>query len=229
MNIEELYNIAHELPKSLEFHNKYTWLICNGIIEARYLDINDVISSDIPISSYIKAKGIVLLFPNKVGDMIVDIYIRALDSKETPLKIGLDLIPFGLGNLGKDFKYGSKLILVEGISDLGALKVINPNFDIVAIQSNSLSSTAARLLSTITNNFIILSDNDSAGIKGANISKRRLEQFDCNVNIINQYGELKDSGDILELLMTYLKNKDEDTKHKLYLIQEYYNIQINNH
>jgi len=226
MDLVELYNMAHELPEKLQFHNKYTWLIFNGIVEARYLDINDAITKNILIGSYIKSKGIILLFPSKVNGVITDIYVRALDSKETPLKLGPNKLPFGIGLLQDNFKYGSQLILVEGISDLGALKLMKPDINVISIQSNSISKDLAKFLSTITNHFIILFDNDSAGIKGSSISRWRLNDLDCNVNIVNQHGTLKDAGDVLDIISAYLKRPTQELKDKIELISEYYNFQL---
>lgn len=228
MTLIELYGLAHEIPEKLQYYNKYTWLAYNQVIDCKYLDINDIITHETPVNQYITEHGVILLFPNIINGQIVDIFVRSINTtKSNPLKLGSTQFPFGIGNLKENFKYGDTLVLVEGIGDLGTLNFILPEVDVISVQSNALSKNHTMLLSQVTNNFIILFDNDTAGIKGANITKNRLERLGCNVKIAKQYGKLKDTGNLLEILITHLKQPNEELKKKLKMIIKYYRLQLN--
>lgn len=227
-NLNTIYDLAHEIPERLQYYNKYTWLAYNKIIECRYLDINDAMTLDLSLNSYISEMGVILLFPNRIGTTITDVFIRGINTKDMPLKLGSNHFPFNIGNLKEDFKFGDTIILVEGVTDIGGLKVISPDINVISLQSNSISTEHLQLLTQITDNFILLLDSDSAGIKGANITKRKLEKEGAKVKIVEQYGKLKDTGDIVDILMTYLKSDkhSEEIKARLQLISSYYKLQL---
>jgi hypothetical protein len=226
MKIEYLYGIAHDITKDMEFINKYTWLGYHKVIPVRYLDINDTMEYDLPINNYIIENETILLFPNYLNDKMIDINIRPLDSKNLKIFRKANL-PYNIGNLSKDFKYGDPLYLVEGIGDLGGLKLIDPHVNVLAIRTNAVPKDMYPVLASITNNITLVLDGDDAAKKQINYIKNQFKTFGVSVNTIGQFGNLKDTGEIVELVMKYQETKDATHLELLNLINIYYKNQIN--
>ena len=227
MTITELYNIAHDIPEQLQFENKYTWLGFKKIIEVKYLDVNDTMTHNIPISSYIQTYGAVLLFPNRVNGIIVDLYIRGLKNKEHPLQLGSKGFPYNLGLLNPNFTYGDPIILVEGIGDLGGIKLVNSDLNVVAMRSNSPSVEQFEIISNVTNNVILIPDADKAGTGTSKKVVREFGKLGVTVKVVPQYGDLKDSGEIVDMATVYIQTPSKSLEDKLELIYLYYNSILN--
>lgn len=222
MTLKELYNSAHEIPETLKYYNKYTWLGFNNIIDLRYLDVNDTFSRKTPIDGYIKRYGRVLLMPNIVDNEIVDMSVRPIDTKESMLYLGLAGIPYGIGKLNADFKYGDYIYLIEGIGDYGALKLIDQNINVLAIRSNGIPKDQYEIYASLTNKIIIIPDNDKAGKSQISFTKKVFSGLGVDVFVIDQFGLLKDSGDLVDIVMNFEKTKDSNTLENILLISEYF-------
>lgn len=221
--LQELYNKARAIPQELELTNKYTWLAYNNVLEARYLDLNDtLVQRDIQIGGYISRNEAILLFPNIVGDKIVDIFVKPLYSKAEPLKLGDDRFPYNIGNLDPGFKYGDPLVLVEGLADGAALKLISPRINFIVMQRSSLSMTQLELLSQITNKFIVIPDRDEAGTRGYTKMWYRFRDLGATCVSLNQFRYFKDTGDLLDRVLYYLNTRDTSILEEIELAQTYY-------
>lgn len=226
-DLTALYNIARPIPESRQYDTKDTWAVYNNLIEAKYLDVNDVLSNQhLVITSYIGQFNEVLLYPNRVLGEIVDIYVRPIFSKAAPLKLGNQNFPYNIGNLSKDFKYGDTLYLVEGIGDLAAVKLIKPDINIVAMQTSQLSNKQLEFLSKITNNFILLADDDNAGRIGSKNMFFRFKDLGCHMTTMKQYTSYKDTGDFLDDVIKFVLTKDTDTNMRANLAKMYYEKQL---
>lgn len=226
--IKEYYSKARPIPSALFENNKYAFLGYNNIVEIGYLDINDIIQSNKSdvLDSYISRFGQVLLFPNRINGEIVNLFIRPLNEKTALLKLGNSSFPYNMGNLAAGFKFGDPIILVEGIADLGALKLLDPSLNIIAMQSVSIPNEYYVFLQGLTDKVIILNDNDKAGNIAKFKTAKTLQAYKITPKIVDQYAGLKDTGDILDKMLLYLKTKRQDIKEELELIKLYYLSQL---
>lgn len=230
MSLTKLYDLAREIPKELAHYNKYTYASYRGLIDGRLVNINDILDNlDSEVLKVVEGFGAVLLFPTKVGDEIVSIQLLTLfneDRKRTLL--GNKEIPLFLQYLGSSFKYGDTIILVEGIGDVAGLKLLDNDLIVIPTNSDTISSKLLELIPKLTNNVIVIADNDEKnwGIKGANKTKRKLNNKGVNCNIITRYNNLKDTGDIIDLVIKYEKTKDSLIEKELNNILKYYKTSI---
>lgn len=225
MNIEELYGLGRLVPDSMKYKNKYTWLAHSGILEMRYLDVNDIMRRSTPINGFVSEHGAVLLIPNVVNGKLADLTVKALDSKNI-LRYKNVKLPYGVGQL-KNFKYGNPLILVEGVADLAGIKLINKDLNVVALRTNTISQDMYQVYSALTNNIILLLDSDEAGQKQLDKIKFNLSREHIQARSVNQHGDIKDTGEIVELFMRYDKHKSRDVLLELQNLNTYYKGQLN--
>lgn len=220
--LNKLYNAARPVPESLKLENKYTFMSDFNIVEVKYLDINDVLkSNEIKLERFITEYEQILLFPNKIGDTIVDIVVRSVNGKGH-LKLGNRLFPYNIGNLSPNFKYGDTLYLVEGIGDLVMLKLFNPDTNVISMQSSKLSKDQIDLVSDITNNIVLIRDNDEPGEIGAKHLLWEFSKRGINFEIKNQFGDLKDTGDVLDLILKNKKEYSQELVDRINLYTLYY-------
>lgn len=223
MNINELYDLAHEITSDMEYINKYTFLTYHNIIKCRYLDINDTITVKTPINAYIQTYETVLLIPNFINNFLVTLFIRPLTILEKPLTYGITTLPFGIGSLTEDFKYGDTLFVVEGMGDLGALKLLNPNINVVALMTNSFAKNSYEVYASITDSIVMIPDNDLAGMSQLQKIKTNFSKHNVDFKYFTQFGNLKDLGEVVDLLIDYRKGSIH-LKEEIELIKSYYNF-----
>lgn len=225
MNIEELYSLGRSVPDSLKYKNKYTWLAHSGILEMRYLDVNDIMRRKTPINGFVTEHGSVLLIPNVVNGKLADLTVKAIEGKHI-LRYKNTKLPYGVGQL-TNFHYGSPLILVEGIADLAGLKLVNKDLNVVALRTNTISQDMYQFYKTLTNNVILLLDNDKAGQRQIEKVKFNLKREGVQAVDVRQYSDFKDTGEIVELFMRYDKTKSTDALSELQNLNVYYKSQFN--
>lgn len=231
MTIDEIYSKAHKIPKSLEFYNKYTWLGFNKLVDVRILDINDTFTNDFKFNDFIKRYKRVLLFPNFINSVMVDLMIKPIDTNDRILSFRNFDIPYGTKYFSKEFKYGDPVILVEGIGDLGALRLLSKDLNIIALKTNSVTDNIYDFISTITNNVIIIPDNelDRKAIRLAYHSKKKFAKLGVTLKIVKQFSNFKDTGTLLDVIVNSLKVSKEYFLSKSDLIEsakKYYLTQI---
>lgn len=220
--LNKLYQQARPVPTELAYTNKYTFSASLRLIEVKYLDINDALTQgDNKLSGFIAEYGQVLLFPNLINGTLTDITLRSMDGRGH-LKLGSTQFPYNVGNLRKDFRYGDPIYLVEGIGDLVMMKLIDPDLDIIAMQTSAMGKRQIDFLKDITNNFILIRDNDIAGERGARNMGYTFKHFGVNLEVYNQFHELKDTGQILELVLENTITPSDDLVDKITLYSKYY-------
>lgn len=225
--LDNIYSIAKPIPEHLKYTNKYTFLLYNKIVEGKYIDINMALqNSNKALTKYVAQHNRVLVFPNILNNRIIGLYIRPLHTKGLPLKLGDNSIPYNLGQIAQNFSFGDTLILVEGIGDLSALKFLNKELNIIAMQSSILSNTQIETIEGLTDSIIIIPDNDQVGINSSNKLKRILEQKNISVKIVPTYNNLKDLGDILDIVLNLVQTNDSTLKEELSIIKTYFEALI---
>jgi len=224
--LEQLYAKARQVPEEYQFVNKYTYALYNGILDGRYMDINDVFNNESVLTGYISKHNAILLFPSYIDNILVSLFIRPVTGNISPLKLGLPVLMYGLGNLDENFKYGSKLYIVEGIGDYLALKLIEPSINVVAILSNTVSLNSIELISNLTNNVVLVTDGDEAGDIGYRVASSKFKKLGVNVSRIKPYGKHKDVGEVLDCIVEYKKTGDLSIKEKINEQVSYYKTAI---
>jgi 5S rRNA maturation endonuclease (ribonuclease M5) len=206
-DLEKLFNIGRPITKDSNFpyiHLAYEYklsnyrLITSGELIVRGKDI------DIPdyIIQFVLYNNEVLMIAGIISGKVVNITFRTITGNKEFMKLGNTKgIFYGLGDLDSDFRYGDPIILVEGHLDRDVMSCMFYK-NTLAIMTNQLSKIQVKLLEGLTNNIILMLDNDEAGRFGTNVIKRQLKGF--RVNEIMPYLYIKDAGDIIKI-----KNKSE--------------------
>ena len=155
------------------------------------------------------------MIANIIEDKVISIVFRSTDKNKEFIKVGTTKPSFyGLGELSKDFKYGTPIVLVEGHLDRDMMATIYPNT--LGIMTSHLSKSQIKILNYLTNKFILMLDNDEAGREGQKSAKYQLKGN--KLMELVHYNKLKDAGDLVKL---------DITNHRLYEeIVENYKQQI---
>lgn len=221
--LNTIYNKAHKITENDKYLNKYTYLAFNNIIEARYLSINDVITGDVKLTSYIVEHNKVLLIPHKLNGVVISLLLKPMLGPGNPLTLTTNNhIPFNVGNFSKDFKYGDPIIIVEGVGDLGGLLLLNNNLNIISLNTSSLPKKQYDIVAAMTNKVLLLTDNDSTGETNAKLMQRTFRKNGVDAEILTQYNSFKDTGDLVDLLLDYKKTNNIYSKERLIEAQKYY-------
>lgn len=220
-NLDKFYKKLKSVPSNLVTNDKYVFLIKNNILKAKYIHASDIFNIDsAQLKTYVFENEKVLVFPISIDNKLISLFIKGIDTRSNPLKVNATHIPYGIDLFSNNFRYGDPIIIVEGIADLGAMKLLDPTLNVIAMLSNSLSKEACNFINKLTNNFVVITDNDKAGEIGFNTLRKRLEG--SNVRRVENYSYLDDPGNILDLLITYKKTKDTFIKNELNIIKDYY-------
>jgi hypothetical protein len=221
---------ARDLPETLKYENNYTLGIHLGIIDGKYIDINDVLKEpDMPYKEVIKDLGSALLFPTLASDNdILSVQLMSLEPENRKrLLLGNKEVPLFIQYLSPSFRYGEPIILVEGLGDLIGLKLINPEYNIICMNTSQVNDKLKELLKALTDKLILIPDNDKAGEIGIRVSQNKVKDF-ATLKVIKQYEGLKDTGDIVKLTREYLQDtSDSKLKQELNNIMTYYETMIN--
>ncbi len=123
-------------------------------------------------------------------------------------------IPFMFGSHNfKGFQYGMPIVLVEGEKDAIAMQTIYPYT--LAMGRNTLGNSI-KYLKYLTDKFIIIPDNDEAGLKGYEKIKKDMDRYGLKLKRISiNNPKLKDVADVytngnwesIRKIMTKLKAK----------------------
>ena len=223
--IQKIIESSREIPKSLLTFDKYTFAASLGLEDIRFLNINDTLQSDTGINPYISANGEVLVFPNYLFGELVSVFVKPLRNKKSFLKLGNFDIPMYLSNI-QDIKYGDFLYLVEGIADYISIKLLcGPNINVIPMMSSSLSDKQLKLVSSLTNNIVIISDNDEAGRISYFKMRKELVKYGVTLKQIKPPKEYKDAGDVLDIVKSY-KEGNLENKSEIEYLKSYYRTSI---
>lgn len=177
-------------------YNKQNYrLISSGelFVRGRNLDIPSY------IFEFLSYNEEVLMIANIVSDKVLSIVFRTIRGKKEFMKVGTTKSTFyGLGELDSKFKFGTPILLVEGHLDRDIMATIYPNT--FGIMTSHLSKSQVELLTSLTNRFILMLDNDEAGISGQKAAKYQLKG--SQVLELRKDNRLKDAGDLVKLDIT---------------------------
>lgn len=208
MTVYELYDKANVITKENYLDDKYTYLTYHGLIDMRTVDYSFMVNNpDSFLVDLIAQEKVVYLLPNIFEGQIIDIYFRGRETQNNPKTLRGNELLYGISTFNKDFKYGDPIFLVEGIGDYGALKFIKNDLNVVALRGDSLSKRNAKVLSTLSNNIILIPDNDDGGKISIKNVKSRLREWEIDLKIFNNYGSFKDTGDLIDLVIKVEKGK----------------------
>lgn len=156
-----------------------------------------------------------LMIANIIDNKVISIVFRSTDKNKEFLKLGTTKATFyGLGELSDDFRYGQSILLVEGHLDRDMMSIIYPNT--LGIMTSHLSNAQVDILKMLTNKFILMLDNDPAGIEGQRVAVHQLKGNKI-LELKHDYS-LKDAGDLVLLEITNNRKYNE--------IVENYKLQI---
>ena len=210
-NLKNMFNLGRLITEDSSFpyiHLAYKTkrqnyrLISSGelFVRGRNLQIPDY------LYQFMNFHNEALMIANIVDNKVLSIVFRSIDKNKEFMKIGTTKSTFyGLGELSENFRYGIPILLVEGHLDRDMMTTIYPNT--LAIMTNQLSKSQVEILRLLTNKFILMLDNDEAGLKGQKIAKYQLKG--CKILELKHDCYLKDAGDLVKLELTNKIKYDE--------------------
>lgn len=140
-----------------------------------------------------------LMIANIINNKVISIVFRSLDQNKEFIKLGTTKSSFyGIGELDSKFRYGIPILLVEGHLDKDMMQMIYPNT--LGVMTSHLSKSQVDILTNLTNKFILMFDNDEAGINGQKVARNQLKGNKI-LELKHNY-RLKDAGDLVKLSIT---------------------------
>lgn len=227
MNLTEFFQKGEVIDNEKVFDTYTSMGLRNNLQNYRIFTLNSLIKGlkvsrgkDIPefIYDFIAEQGISLGIANIINDIVYSMVFRSVKEKKFLTCGSKRSMPYGIGDLDPNFKYGDFLVLVEGMKDRDSIKSVYPN----VVSTNTAGTTVImrEVLLTLTNNFIILYDSDEPGVKASYYDRKYFLNKGCNAVIVKQPSGVKDSGTISDL------QYQGDTFKSEYL-KNYYKTNIN--
>ena len=210
-NLRKIFELGRPITEDNNFpyiHFAYKYkkdnyrIITSGelLIRGRNLDIPQF------VVEFITFHNEAIMIANIVANKVLSIVFRSTDQNKEFMKLGTTKSTFyGLGELSSDFRYGMPILLVEGHLDRDMMATIYPNT--LGVMTSHLSRSQVELLTGLTNNFILMLDNDEAGREGTKHAKYVLRGN--KIYIMKHDPSLKDAGDLVKLEM-HNKSKFND-------------------
>lgn len=203
----DLFKIAEEVNEEKASINKYTYLAWKfkfphyKILNLRQVMLNGLhLSMPKYLLDFISEQGEVLLIANIIEGFIPLVQLRSLHGEKKFSVLGSQSkLFYGLGYLDKNFKYGDWIVIVEGIADADLCRGLYPN--VLATMTSRITKSQFEVLKLLTNNIILIGDNDIPGKKGTKANKQLIQKEGMNARIIFQYGNFKDIGELGDLLL----------------------------
>ena len=203
----ELYKISSKIDADKAHLNKYTYLGNKfNFPHYRLLSLKDIMLNGMHtrlpknILNFISEQGEVLLIANIIEGYIPLLQLRSIKGDKAFMAVGSQSkLFYGLGYLDKDFKYGDWIVIVEGLADADIGRGLYPNF--LATMTSKITHSQFEVLKLLTNRVILIGDNDKPGRIGTKNNRKRLQEAGFDVRLIFQYGDLKDLGDLGDLLL----------------------------
>ena len=203
-NLKAIFNLGRTIDKDSSnpyIHLAYKLkksnyrLISSGelFVRGRHLDIPQF------LAQFMSFHNEALMIANMIEDKVISIVFRSMGPVKEFMKIGTTKSSFyGLGELSKDFRYGTPLLLVEGHLDKDMMQSIYPNT--LGIMTSHLSKSQTEILKYLTDKFILMLDNDDAGREGQKYAKNQLKGN--KILELQHDFRLKDAGDLAKLDIT---------------------------
>lgn len=202
--VNALYKHASRV-QSKDVCDAYTYLaITNSLDNYRIYTLKTIVDAGIKDSipvyflDFVGKHGKVLGIGNILNGEVYSIKFKTLKDKDFMTLGKKRTIPYGMGMLSTDFKYGDWVILVEGEKDRDSLAQLYPN--VVATSTAGASSMMSEILLTLTNRFIGYYDNDEAGNKAFNKNRKFFVEHRCQFEKGIHPDGCKDSGSLIDYL-----------------------------
>lgn len=178
-----------------KYNKKNYRLISSGelFVRGRHLDIPQY------LAQYMSFHHEAVMIANFIEDKVISIVFRSISTNKEFMKVGTTKSSFyGLGELSKDFRYGTPILLVEGHLDRDMMATLYPNT--LGVMTSKLSRSQVEILTGLTDKFILMFDNDEAGIEGQKQAKYQLKGN--KIMYMKHDNRLKDAGDLVKLDIT---------------------------
>ena len=205
MNLNTIYHNTE--PISLEDSKLNKYLFMGYMLKLphyRILTLHNVVNlirekMQLPPSllDMLKKHGRVLAIFNVVAGECCSLICRSIEGKEFFTLNKKFSIPYGIGMLSKDFKYGDTLVICEGAADRDGLVDCYPN--IVAALNKRLSPSQLLCVLSLTNKVVLAYDCDKTGQKSFYSDKQKLEKYGVQVSLLKHPG--KDAGEAIDYAM----------------------------
>jgi hypothetical protein len=213
----ELYTICSPLTAEDTIRSHYLQnALRYSITNYRRVSLGDIVSHGmlqrIPESllKFINRYGEVLVIAHVLAADVYSLTFRAIESKDFTT-YGSQSFFYGSGDLANTaFIYGDPIVLVEGILDRDALNGVYPY--IMSTLSSSMSLVQLEILEVLTNNVILMYDNDVRGQDGVLRDIGKLKPWGIEVFTINHPGGVKDSGTLAEYHFQGELSKEEELR-----------------
>lgn len=140
------------------------------------------------------------LIINYIEDYPIGLFFKPFYKKDNYVIFNKQLFPYNIGNLNKNRKYTDPILICEGIADCEYLKTIYS--DTVAILGANISTFNFNILKRLTNKIILCNDNDKAGLESLEKIKKNVKFSHMYFSNLKNPNELKDAGDMIDLLRT---------------------------
>ena len=217
----ELFNISRKI---LTRKSKYEAIASEfGLPNYRVITSSELAirgkDIDLPkhIRSFVNEYGEVVIMANIICGKVRGMILRALNTKAF-LSYGFrEGALYGLGMLSPDFKYGDPILLVESAIDSDFARLFITR-NVLALMTSSVSVGKAQVISCLTNRVLLFLDNDEAGRRGEDKTKRKLEELGISVSVIPKISGLKDLGDLIDMKRRgdlFTNTIIEDIKHSV--------------
>ena len=198
----DLYNISRKITTN---ENKYMYIASRyGLQNYRVISSGElnIRGKDIELPTYVrefvKGQGEVVVINNMYKNNVEGIIMRGIKEKAFTVCGFKKGSLYGLGSLDKDFKYGDLIVLVEGAIDSDVCRLFLTK-NCLAVMTSSITKSQLQVLSCLTDKVLLLLDNDEAGNKGEESSKKKLESAGILTYRISKDYRIKDLGDLLDM------------------------------
>lgn len=212
MTKHETYKRIFELGREITEDSTHPYLhIAYKLKLNNYRLITDgelaIKGKDLEVPEYMKEflrfHGEALMIANIINEKVISIVLRSINTKKEFQKVGvMKNMLYGLGQMSENFKYGTPILLVEGHLDRDTMSEFYPN--VLALTTNKISNYQKDILTSLTNKFILMLDNDDAGRIGTKDAYYKLKGN--KISEIKHLSNMKDAGDLNKL---ELYNKSE--------------------
>ena len=130
----------------------------------------------------------------------VGMFCRDLDTKDFRLYSSVDHFNFYVAQQfdarWPEFRYGDKLVLLEGVLDAEAFVYLTGSPWVMAYLKANVGPHMAAVIASMTDKVLVVPDKDAAGVKAFEKTKRGLSTFGVQVHYLDI--ERKDFGVVLD-------------------------------
>lgn len=174
------------------------------LVHYRFLTIKTLIElakigENLPdsVSEWIKEDGKVLAVFNVSDGICLQMYCRTLMRKKFITVNNGYSMPYGIGMLMPNFRFGIPLVICEGLADRDFLAYCYPN--VVAMGNKRTTLIQMQTIKALTDNVILAYDNDATGQSSFYTDKKKFEEMGFQVSWLRHLG--KDPGEVVDFAM----------------------------